>query len=76
MLKVTAKDPDALKPQIEKLLSQYKLTFELRGTSKEELHYEVLIPLSRKNHRLSELIQKIDPANITAVEWEEKKEKK
>src|SRR6266850_2515451 len=29
-LKVTAKDPAALKPQIEKLLSQYKLTFELR----------------------------------------------
>ncbi len=76
MLKVTAKDPDALKPQIEKLLSQYKLAFEVRGASKEELHYEVKIPLSRKNHRLSDLIQKIDPANITAVEWEEKKEKK
>ena len=76
MLKVTAKDPDALKPRIEKLLSQYKLAFELRGTSKEELHYEVKIPLSRKNHRLSDLIQKIDPANISAVEWEEKKDKK
>ena len=76
MLKVTAKNPDALKPQIEKLLSQYKLAFELRGTSKEDLHYEVKIPLSRRNHRLSDLIQKIDPANITAVEWEEKKDKK
>jgi len=32
--KVTAKNPDALKPQIEKLLSQYKLAFELRGPSK------------------------------------------
>jgi uncharacterized membrane protein YhiD involved in acid resistance len=76
MLKVTAKNPDALKPQIEKLLSQYKLTFELRGASKEELHYEVRVPLNRTNHRLSDLIQKIDPANISAVEWEEKKEKK
>jgi hypothetical protein len=75
-LKVTAKDPDKLKPQIEKLLSQYKLSFELRGASKEDLHYEVKIPLNRRNHRLSDLIQKIDPANITAVEWEEKKDKK
>jgi len=75
-LKVTAKDPDRLKPQIEKLLSQYKLGFELRGASKEDLHYEVKIPLNRKNHRLSDLIQKIDPENISAVEWEEKKDKK
>jgi hypothetical protein len=76
MLKVTAKEPDVLKPRIEKLLSQYKLAFELRGASKEDLHYEVKIPLNRKNHRLSDLIQKIDPENISAVEWEEKKEKK
>ena len=75
-LKVTAKDPDKLKPQIEKLLSQYKLAFELRGASKEDLHYEVKMPLNRRSHRLSDLIQKIDPANITAVEWEEKKDKK
>jgi len=76
MLKVTAKDPDKLKPQIEKLLSQYKLAFDLRGASKEDLHYEVKMPLNRKNHRLSDLIQKIDPENISAVEWEEKKDKK
>jgi hypothetical protein len=36
----------------------------------------VKIPLNRKNHRLSDLIQKIDPENISAVEWEEKKDKK
>ena len=76
MLTVTAKDPDTLKPRIEKLLTQYKLAFELRGASKEDLHYEVKIPLNRKNHRLSDLIQKIDPENISAVEWEEKKDKK
>jgi hypothetical protein len=75
-LKVTAKNPDALKPQIEKMLSQYKLAFELRGASKEDLHYEVKVPLNRKNGRLSDLIQKIDPVNITAVEWEEKKKEK
>jgi len=75
-LKVKAKDPAALKPQIEKLLTQYKLAFELRGSSAEELDYEVRIPLNRKNHRLSDLILKLDPENVSGVEWEEKKEKK
>jgi hypothetical protein len=75
-LKVTAKDPAALKPDVEKLLTQYRLEHELRGTSKEELHYEVRIPLNRKNHRLSDLILKLDPQNASAVEWEEKKDKK
>jgi hypothetical protein len=75
-LKVKAKNPAALKPQIEKLLTQYKLAFELRGSSGEELDYEVRIPINRKNHRLSDLILKLDPENVSAVEWEEKKEKK
>jgi uncharacterized membrane protein YhiD involved in acid resistance len=75
-LKVTAKDPAALRPEIDKLLTQHRLANELRATSKEELHYEVRIPVSRKNHRLSDLIQKLDPQNVTAVEWEEKKDKK
>jgi uncharacterized membrane protein YhiD involved in acid resistance len=76
LLKVVAKDPAALKPQIEKLLASYRLAFELRGTTQEELHYEVKMPLSRKGNRLSDVILKLDPTNATAVEWEEKKEKK
>ena len=47
-----------------------------RGTSQEELHYEVRVPLTKKTDRLSDVILKIDPENATAVEWEEKKEKK
>ena len=42
----------------------------------EELDYEVRMPLARKTARLSDIIMKLDPANATAVEWEEKKEKK
>ena len=75
-LKVAAKDPAALKPEIEKLLTSHRLAYELRGTTKEELHYEVKIPLNRKGNRLSDMILKLDPENATAVEWEEKKEKK
>ena len=39
-------------------------------------HYEVRVPLDRKTDRLSDMIMKLDPENATAVEWEEKKEKK
>src|SRR6185436_8348995 len=75
-LKVKAKDPAAIKPAIDQLLARYRLKFELRGTSTEELEYEVNLPLERKTDRISENIVKVDPEKITAVEWEQKKEKK
>jgi hypothetical protein len=76
ILKIKAKDPAAIKPEIEKLLSRYRLKPELRGESTEELSYEVRIPLESKTDRLSERLLKLNPENATAVEWEEKKDKK
>ena len=76
MLKVKAKDPAVIKQQLEQLLTKNRLEFELRGTSPEELHYEVRVPLTKKTDRISEMILKIAPENSEAVEWEEKKEKK
>ncbi len=75
-LKVKAKDPTKLKPELERLLAKNQLKHELRGTSKEELVYEVRIPIDRKADRLTDIILAIDPANATAVELEEKKERK
>jgi hypothetical protein len=75
-LKIKAKDPAKLKTEVDKLLMKYKLAFELRAASKEELEYEVKMPLARKPDRLSDIIMKLDPENATSVEWEEKKEKK
>lgn len=75
MLKVKATDPTAIKAKLEQLLAKNRLEFELRATSPEELHYEVLVPLTKKIDRLSDIIVKLDP-ETTAVEWEEKKEKK
>jgi hypothetical protein len=74
-LKVTAKDPLKVKPQVEQLLRSHRLTFELRSSSNEEMQYDVRVPVDRKTDRLSDLIVKLDP-ETTAVEWEEKKEKK
>jgi hypothetical protein len=75
-LKVVAKDPATLKPKVEQLLTRYRVGYELRSASKEELHYEVKWPIDRKTDRISEAILALEPGDDTAVEWEEKKDKK
>jgi uncharacterized membrane protein YhiD involved in acid resistance len=74
-LTVKGADPAALKPRIEKLLARHHIEFELRTASKEELSYEVEMPMGRKTDRLSNVILALDPENATAVEWEDKKDK-
>ena len=75
LLKVKGGDPPALKPRLEKLLARHHIEFELRTVSKEEISYEVEMPINRKTDRLSNVILALDPENATAVEWEEKKVK-
>src|SRR5580765_449059 len=52
MLKVKGKDPAALRPKVEALLRRYRLDAELRGTSPEELHYEVRMRRNKKTNHL------------------------
>jgi len=68
-LKIKAKEE--MKPKIEKLLSRYRLEYELRAASKEELTYDVHFPASRKTDRVSELILEMDPE--ASVQWEARK---
>ncbi|MEO8259459.1 MAG: DUF4956 domain-containing protein [Acidobacteriota bacterium] len=75
LLTIKAADPAALKPRLEQLLTRHHLDFELRTVSKEEICYEVPLPINRKTDRLSSVILALDPDNATAVEWEEKKTK-
>jgi hypothetical protein len=75
-LMVKAKDPAALRPKIEDLLTRSRLEFALRTASDEEVCYEVQVPLDKKTERLSNSILKIDPDNVTGVEWHQKKDKK
>jgi hypothetical protein len=74
-LTVKAKDPAALKTDLEALLARARLEFELRTESPEEICYEVHMPIERKTDRVSNAILALDHENVTAVEWEEKKEK-
>jgi hypothetical protein len=75
-LKVKAKDPAAIKPGLDALLGRQHFEVELRGSSHEELHYEVRMPGHFSTDRLSQRIQQLDPANVSEVAWEDKKEKK
>jgi len=74
-LKVQAKDPAALKPKIEELLTRARVEHQLRTVSKEEITFEVQWPINKKTDGLSDVILKLDPENATGVEWEEKKNK-
>jgi uncharacterized membrane protein YhiD involved in acid resistance len=75
-LTIKAKDSAALKPKVEELLARHHLAFELRTATKEEVCYEVRMPLEKKTDHLSSAILLLDKANTTGVEWDEKKEKK
>ena len=45
-LKIKAgKDTDAMRPKFEEILRRYKLKFELRTSSDEEVCYDVQVPL-------------------------------
>ena len=74
-LKVKAKDPVALKPKIEQLLTRHRLEHELRTETKDEVTFEVRVPIDRKTDRLSDEILAVDRNNASGVEWEEKKAK-
>jgi hypothetical protein len=76
LLTVKAKDPAALKPKLDEILARNRLEYELRTTSTEEVCYEVKLPFDKKTDRLSNAILRLESGTATAVEWEEKKNKK
>jgi uncharacterized membrane protein YhiD involved in acid resistance len=75
-LNVKTKDAAAFRPKLEGLLARHRLQFELRSSTPDAVTYEVRVPLDKRIDRLSNGILKLDPQKETAVEWEEKKEKK
>jgi uncharacterized membrane protein YhiD involved in acid resistance len=82
-LKIATKHSDRLRPEIEHALSQKGVSYELRGSSDEELRYEVTVPYRQKIRKLTKLIRELDGhghnghggRSGTSVEWEIKKYK-
>lgn len=69
------KETDAMRPQLEEILRRYRLKFELRTSSDEEVCYDVLVPLELRTDRVSNAILKLDPEGHASVDWSEKKPK-
>ena len=76
-LKIKAgKDTDSMRPQFEEILRRYKLKFELRTSSDEEVCYDVQVPLELRTDKVSNALLKLDPEGHASVEWTDKKAKK
>jgi uncharacterized membrane protein YhiD involved in acid resistance len=76
-LKIKAgKDTDALRDKIEAILSKYRCEFELRGSSDEEVSYDVQVPLELQTDRISNAILRLDPEGHASVDWSDKNKKK
>jgi uncharacterized membrane protein YhiD involved in acid resistance len=69
-------DTDQYRPRIEGILDRYKLAFELRTTSDEEVCYDVQVPLELRTDRVSNAILRLDPDGHASVDWTEKKKAK
>lgn len=75
-LKVKSGDnTDDMRPKIEEILRRFRLKFELRTASDEEVCYDVQVPLELRTDRVSNAILRLDPDGHAAVEWSEKKPK-
>jgi uncharacterized membrane protein YhiD involved in acid resistance len=72
-LKIVTRHSAKLRPDIERALEQKGLTYELRGSSPTELHYEVTVPFQQKIRQLTKLITHLEGHHGTSVEWEIKK---
>jgi uncharacterized membrane protein YhiD involved in acid resistance len=68
-------DTDGSRPKIEEVLQRYRLKFELRTSSDEEVCYDVQVPLEIRTDRISNALLKLDPDGHASVDWSEKKKK-
>ena len=66
-------DTDSLRPKIEDILRGYRLQFELRTSSDEEVCYDVQVPFEVQTDRISNTILRLDQKGHAAVDWSEKK---
>jgi hypothetical protein len=74
-LKITMKDPANAKAAVEGVLRRFRVPFDLRSSSAEEIRYEVKVPINRKTETISEAIVALDSKQAIEVAWEKKKEK-
>jgi uncharacterized membrane protein YhiD involved in acid resistance len=75
-LKVTAEnEAEGLRPRVEQVLSRFRLAFEGRSLSANELTYEVQMPFDAPTDPVTQGIVAVSPKTDMGVEWTDKKPK-
>lgn len=72
-LTVSTKDAMKMRPRVDHLMRSAGVRFELRGSSPDELRYEVSVPFNQKLTKLTKRIRSLDKREETAVDWSSKK---
>ncbi len=72
-LKISTKDAMKMRSRIDQVLRKAEVKFELRGSSPDELTYEVRVPFDKKLGKLTKQIIKLDKDDETSAEWTSKK---
>jgi uncharacterized membrane protein YhiD involved in acid resistance len=75
-LKVTGEDTSEIKAQVERLLRDQQITYELRQTGDEGLEYAVQLPPRKKTDKVANAIAAIAPNRKLTVELDADKAKK
>jgi uncharacterized membrane protein YhiD involved in acid resistance len=75
-LKVTGEDPTDLKADVERLLREQHIAYELRQTGDEGLEYALELPPTKKTDKVANAIAAIDPKRKLTVELDADKVKK
>jgi len=65
-----------LKPKIEQILRRYKVRYELRVSSAEEIGYQVTTPRKLQTDKVSDEIMALVPEGKGAIVWDEKSKDK
>ena len=75
-LAITVKDSASLKESFEGVLRRRRIPFDLRGTSAEEICYEVKLPWDSHTDQVSDALMSVDPTQSVNVKWAQKKDAK
>jgi hypothetical protein len=68
-LVIKSKDATKLRPRIDHVLRKSNVRYELRGSSPDELRYEVSVPFDKKLGKLTKQIVAVDKTDETSAEW-------
>ena len=65
-----------MRPKVEQVFKRFKVSYELRTASPEEVLYLVKTPIDVQTDRVSTALTTLVPDGKGAVEWDEKKAEK